>query len=148
MEGPAQKRSNRAQALRQHEQEDVLFFSWSWKCYPPLEGKQYAWKADFQGTQVYSRIKNVYWRKWMTCFSSFYSRHISGLDCKNIKGTYYFTSVLYRYDSDLSFIGIWHTQNVKVLDPWKSDHYIVTKSQELITHWHCIICQRNGNLKM
>jgi len=38
----------------------------------------------------------------MTCFSSFYSRHISGLGCKNKKRTNYFKSVVFGYDSDLS----------------------------------------------
>jgi hypothetical protein len=49
VEGSAQKRSNRAQAVREHELEGV-FFSRSWKCYPPLEenkGKKRDMKSRF-----------------------------------------------------------------------------------------------------
>lgn len=55
-------------------------------------------KSRFSGDTC---TKNVYWGKWMTCFSSFYTRHISGLGCKNKKRTYYFKPVVYKYDSDL-----------------------------------------------
>jgi hypothetical protein len=69
--------------------ESVLSTTWR------KERKEDVWKVDFQLTQLHSHIKNVYSTKWITCFSLLYSRHLSGLACKNIRGTCYFTSVVY-----------------------------------------------------